>query len=58
MEYSATVKKKKKKKKKERKKKKLTFHVTAWKDLENIMLSEIRQSKKDKYHMITLICGI
>ena len=27
-------------------------------DLENIMLSEISQSEKDKYHMISLICGI
>ena len=27
-------------------------------DLENIMLSEISQSEKDKYHVISLICGI
>ena len=26
-------------------------------DLANIMLSEINQSEKDKYHMISLICG-
>ena len=32
--------------------------VTAWMDLENIMLSEISQSEKGKYHMISLICGI
>ena len=32
--------------------------VTAWMDLENIMVSEISQSEKDKYHMISLICGI
>ena len=32
--------------------------ATAWMDLENIMLSEISQSEKDKYHMISLICGI
>ena len=31
---------------------------TAWTDLENIMLSEISQPEKDKYHMISLICGI
>ena len=31
---------------------------TAWMDLENIMLSEISQPEKDKYHMISLICGI
>ena len=27
-------------------------------DLEMIVLSEIRQTEKDKYHMISLICGI
>ena len=32
--------------------------ATAWMDLESIMLSEISQSEKDKYHMISLICGI
>ena len=40
-----------------KKKKGLPF-VTAWMDLENIMLSEISQSEKDKYHMISLLCGI
>ena len=29
-----------------------------WMDLENIMLSEISQLEKDKYHMMSLICGI
>ena len=32
--------------------------VTVWIDLESIMLSEISQSEKDKYHMISLTCGI
>ena len=32
--------------------------VLPWMDLEIIMLSEISQSEKDKYHMISLICGI
>ena len=32
--------------------------VTTWIDLEGITLSEISQMKKDKYHMISLICGI
>ena len=32
--------------------------VTAWMDLEGIMLSEISQTEKDKYHMISLLCGI
>ena len=39
------------------KKKKILPFVTAWMDLENIMLSEINQSEKDKYHVISLICG-
>ena len=29
--------------------------VTAWMELENIMLNEISPSGKDKYHMISLI---
>ena len=33
-------------------KKKILPFVAAWMDLENIMLSEISQSEKDKYHMI------
>ena len=32
--------------------------VTAWMELEIIMLSEISQSEKDKYHMISLTCRI
>ena len=39
-------------------KKNILPFATAWMDLENIMLSEISQSEKDKYHMISLICGI
>ena len=31
-------------------KKKILSFVTVWMDLENIMLSEISQSEKDKYH--------
>ena len=27
-------------------------------DLEMIILSEVSQKEKDKYHMISLICGI
>ena len=33
-------------------KKKILPFVTVWMDLENIRLSEIRQSEKDKYNMI------
>ena len=47
MEYYAT----------ERKKEVLSF-ATARMELENIMLSEISQLMKDKYHMISLITGI
>ena len=32
--------------------------ATAWMDLESRMLSEIRQTEKDKYCVISLICGI
>ena len=31
--------------------------AAAWMDLEIIILSEVRQTDKDKYHMIALICG-
>ena len=40
----------------ERKKGLLPF-ATAWMELENIMLSEINQSVKDKYHMFSHITG-
>ena len=40
-----------------RKNKILSF-VTTGVDLEGIMLSEINQTEKDKYHIISLICGI
>ena len=40
----------------ERKKELLPFK-TAWMDLESIMLSEISQVVKDKYHMISPISG-
>ena len=32
--------------------------VGSWMYLGDIMLSEINQTEKDKYHMISLICGI
>ena len=31
--------------------------IKSFADLEGIMLSEIRQTEKDKHHMISLICG-
>ena len=39
------------------KKKKMLLFATIWMDLENIMLHEISQLEKDKYHMISLIHG-
>ena len=39
-------------------KKKILPFVTVWMDLENAMPSEISQSEKDKYCMISLIYGI
>ena len=47
MEFSLAIKKKKN----------LPF-ATVCMELENIMLSEISQSEKDKYHMISLVSGI
>ena len=35
----------------------LLFTLT-WMELEGIMLSEVSQSEKDNYHMVSLICGI
>ena len=32
--------------------------AAMWMDLEIILLSEISQKEKDKYHMISLKCGI
>ena len=32
--------------------------AAIWMDLQIISLSEINQKEKDKYHMISLICGI
>ena len=40
----------------ERKKKLIPF-VRAWMELESIMLSEISQAVRDKYHMISPLTG-
>ena len=32
--------------------------AATWMDLDVIILSEAGQKEKDKYHMISLICGI
>ena len=31
---------------------------TTWMQLEIIILSELSKKKKDRYHMISLVCGI
>ena len=40
------------------KKKEILSSATTWMNLEGIMLSEVSQTEKDKYHVISLICGI
>ena len=40
-----------------RKKEILPF-ATTWLEQEDIMLSELSQAEKDKYQMISLICGV
>ena len=40
------------------KKNKILPFVMTWMELQGIMLSEVSQSEKDNYHMISLICGI
>ena len=39
-------------------KKEILPFVKIWIDLEDVMLSEVSQREKDKYCMISLICGI
>ena len=40
------------------KKSEITPLTETWLDLEIIILSEVSQKEKDKYHVISLICGI
>ena len=47
MEYYSTM-----------KKNEIMQYVTTWMDLEIIILTEVSQTEKDKYHVISLICGI
>ena len=44
--------------KKKKKKKKIVPFACTWMDTEVIILSDISQTEKDKYYMISLICGI
>ena len=40
------------------KKNEIMSFAATWMDLEIIILSGLSQTEKDKYHMISLICGI
>ena len=40
------------------KKKKIMPFAATWMELETLLLSEVSQNEKDKYHMISLISGI
>ena len=47
MEYNSAI-----------KKNEIMPFAATWMDLEIIILSEVSQKEKDKYHMLSLICGI
>ena len=40
------------------KKNEIMSFAATWMKLEIIILDEVSQTEKDKYHMISLICGI
>ena len=40
------------------KKNEIMPYIATWMELEIIILSEVSQKEKDKYHMISLTCGI
>ena len=40
------------------KKNKIMPFAATWMDLEIVILNEVSQTEKGKYHMILLICGI
>ena len=40
------------------KKNKIIPFAATWMELETLILSEVSHKEKDKYHMISLICGI
>ena len=39
-------------------KNKIMSFAAMWMDLESVIMSEVSQTEKDKYHMASLICGI
>ena len=40
------------------KKNKVVPFTAAWMELETLVLSDVSQKEKDKYYLISLICGI
>ena len=40
------------------KKKKIISFAATWMELDILMLSEVSQKEKEKYHMISCTCGI
>ena len=40
------------------KKNKIIPFAATWMDLEIVILNEVSQTQKDKYHIILLICGV
>ena len=40
------------------KKNKIMLFAATWMELETLILSEVSQKEKDKYHMISLLSGI
>ena len=40
------------------KKNKIVTFAATWMDTEIVILSEVSQTQKDKYHLTLLICGI
>ena len=40
------------------KRNKIVPFAATWMELKTLILSEVSQKEKDKYHMILLICGI
>ena len=40
------------------KKNKIMSFVATWMELESLIVGEVSQKEKEKYHMISLICGI
>ena len=41
-----------------RKKNEVMPSAATWMDLETVILSEVSQTEKEKYHMTSLICGL